>query len=416
MWKNKNVWIILSGELIAGLGLWTGIIGNLEFLQQHVPSDFFKSVILFIGLTAGLLVGPFAGRIIDSTSKKKVLILAGCGRIVSIFFMFLALEFNSILWMIVFMISIQLSAAFYFPALQSLIPLIVKDQDLLQMNGVHMNVSTIARILGTALAGAMLTIMSLYSLYMASLIAYSLLLLSTFLLQVKDGKDGTDEAQEPAEKQKKDSTQKKAPFKEIIPVLKNVPIAVAALLLSIIPMLFIGGFNLMVISISEIQEHASIKSYLYAIEGICFILGAFLVKKVSEGRNLVQLLLLFSFLTALAHISLFFVASNWFVLLSFGLFGLAAGCFFPISSTIFQTKIPKEYHGRFFSFRGMLDRLLFQVILLATGLFLDLLGLKYTVLLLGSISFVLVIYYSIYYFRTPFDLEATETQAQGQSL
>lgn len=38
MWKNKNVWIILTGEFIAGLGLWLGIIGNLEFMQEKIPS------------------------------------------------------------------------------------------------------------------------------------------------------------------------------------------------------------------------------------------------------------------------------------------------------------------------------------------------------------------------------------------
>ena len=28
MWRNKNVWIVLIGEFIAGLGLWLGILGN----------------------------------------------------------------------------------------------------------------------------------------------------------------------------------------------------------------------------------------------------------------------------------------------------------------------------------------------------------------------------------------------------
>ena len=55
--------------------------------------------------------------------------------------------------MIAFMVALQISAAFYFPALQSVIPLIVREHELLQMNGVHMNVGTIARIAGTSLGG-----------------------------------------------------------------------------------------------------------------------------------------------------------------------------------------------------------------------------------------------------------------------
>lgn len=95
MWRNKNVWIILSGEFIAGLGLWLGILGNLEFMQQHVPSDFMKSVIMFIGLLAGVLVGPMAGRVIDQYEKRKYF-YAGFGRVVSVIFMFLAIQYESI--------------------------------------------------------------------------------------------------------------------------------------------------------------------------------------------------------------------------------------------------------------------------------------------------------------------------------
>jgi MFS family permease len=160
-------------------------------------------------------------------------------------------------------------------------------------------------------------------------------------------------------------------------------------------MLFMGGFNLMVINISELQDDASIKGLLYTVEGICFIIGAFIVKRLSEGKNLLKRLILFSGVIALAQLSLFFGDYKIMSLVSFGLFGLGVGCFFPISSTIFQTKIPKEYHGRFFSFRGMFDRVLFQVVLLATGLFLDTIGLKKMVLVFGTLSLSLVLYYAL---------------------
>ncbi|WP_339146288.1 MULTISPECIES: MFS transporter [unclassified Sutcliffiella] len=399
MWKNRNVWIILIGEFIAGLGLWTGIIGNLEFMQALVPSDFAKSLILFAGLLAGVMVGPFAGKMIDASSKKRVMLISGFGRMVSVVFMFMAIEFQSIIFMIIFMIAIQISAAFYFPALQSSIPMIVKDKDLLEMNGVHMNVSTVSRIAGTALAGAMLVVMSLSSLYMASMVAYGILFAITFLLNFEDS----------STKQEVGKGKKTGSFKEVLPVLRETPIALTVLILTFIPFLFIGGFNLMVINISEIQDDQTIKSLIYTIEGICFMIGAFAVKRISNDRNMIPLMFGFVTLIAISHLSLYFADIKWVTLFSFGLFGLAVGCFFPIAATIFQTKIPKEYHGRFFSFRNMLDRVLFQVVLLGTGLFLDTIGLQMMAIVFGLLSLTLILFYGLKLFRQPVAIAEQKT-------
>ncbi|SFC70920.1 Predicted arabinose efflux permease, MFS family [Bacillus sp. 491mf] len=380
MWRNKNVWVVLTGEFIAGVGLWLGILGNLEFMQKHVPSDFMKSVIMFIGLLAGVLVGPMAGKCIDQYSKKKVLLFAGLGRVVSVIFMFFAIHYESISFMILFMIAIQISAAFYFPALQSIIPLIVLEHELLQMNGIHMNIATIARIVGTSLGGVLLVIMSLQYMYAVSMAAYALLFSSTFFLKFEDTKTNVTN-----EKKRQNTS-----FMEVFRILKEVPIAFRALILSIIPLIFIGGFNLMVINISEMQHDTTIKGFIYTIEGLSFMLGAFVIKRLSERVSSYKLLYIFSFCIAFSHLSLFFSDIKWMTLVSFGMFGFNVGCFFPVMSTIFQTKIDKSYHGRIFSFRNMFERVMFQIVLLGTGFFLDTIGLQYMVLIFGVISLFII--------------------------
>lgn len=380
MWNNRNIWILLTGEFIAGMGLWTSIIANLEFMQQYIPSDFFKALIMMTGLLAGVLVGPLAGKVIDANHKKHILIAAGIGRMISVGFMFLALYFGSVLWMVVFMIGIQVSGAFYFPAIQSLIPIIARDDQLLSINGLHMNVVTLSRVLGTAVAGVMLTVMSLYDLYSASLIAYLFLLFSTFFLRVK----------EPELADRQYNKRDKTGFKDLNPLLKEMPIVVTLLVLTVIPTLFIASFNLMVINISELQGDPSIKGWIYSVEGIAFVIGTFVIKRVSANRDRVRLSFVFAALIAAAHLSLFFSDIKIFALASFGLFGLAAGCFFPLASTIFQTEVNKEYHGRFFSFRNMYDRVLFQFVLLGAGLLLDTIGMQQMSLVYGTLSLSLI--------------------------
>lgn len=386
MWRNRNVWIILCGEMIAGLGLWTGIIGNLEFLQEKVPSDFVKALILSIGLLAGIIAGPLAGRIIDQSKKKTVLIAAGFGRLFSVVFMLLAISTGSVWWMVAFIITIQLSATFYFPALQSTIPLIVKDDDLLTMNGMHMNVATIARVAGTALAGVMLVYWSLASLYWISMLAYALLLGFTMLLRVDEEKEGRGE---------KGHKEKTGGFIEVFPVLKAYPAVGMTLVMTMIPLLFIGSFNLIVINISEIQDSSSIKGLIYTFEGIAFMIGSFVVKMLTRKWKTTVILFFFASMVAVAEFMLYFAHNIVLTLSAFAVLGFALGCFFPTAMVIFQKQMPKAYHGRFFSFRNMLERVMFQIVLLSAGAFLDILGLQTMVIIFGMISLSLTLLFFI---------------------
>ena len=402
MWRNRNVWIILSGEMIAGLGLWTGIIGNLEFMQEKVPSDFVKALIMSVGLLAGLIAGPLAGKIIDQSKKKTILLVSGFGRLISVLFMLIAIGTGSIWWMVAFMISIQLSATFYFPALQATIPLIVKDNDLLTMNGLHMNVATISRVLGTALAGIMLVYWSLVSLYLVSMIAYTALLLFTMMLHIDEGEGTEAKVKRPA---------KSGGFMEVFPVLKAYPAVGMTLIMTLIPLLFIGSFNLIVINISEIQDSASIKGLIYTFEGVAFMIGAFAVKYISRKWRTTVILFFFATMVAIAEFMLFFAESTVITLSAFAVLGFALGCFFPTAMVIFQKQMPKEYHGRFFSFRNMLERVMFQVVLLTAGAFLDIIGLQFMVVIFGVISLSLTGLFFIQMKRRNIVLEQPEITA-----
>ncbi|MFB1082857.1 MFS transporter [Jeotgalibacillus sp. JSM ZJ347] len=386
MLRNRNVWILLAGEFIAGVGLWLGIIGNLEFMQEKVPSDFVKSLILGAGLLASILIGPLAGKLTDQLHKKTVMLASGFVRAFSVIFMLIAIQQDSIIWMIVFLIFIQVAAAFYFPALQAALPLVVAERDLLQLNGIHMNVATLSRVLGTAAAGVLVAQLPLSTVYILSLVSYLVLFGLTWLLSIEEHKP----AELPSE------GKRSAGFKEVFPIIKGLPIVMITLILTLVPLLFIGGFNLVVINISEIQDSSAIKGWIYTAEGIAFMVGAFVIKKLGEAFSPYTILFTFSFVIGVSQLILFFADIPFLTILAFIIFGFAVGCFFPTAATIFQTRIPKEFHGRFFSFRNMLDRIVFQVVLLMTGLFLDLIGLAYMVIVFGVFSLLMT---GIFYIR-----------------
>lgn len=376
------MWVILLSEFIVGLGLWAGIIGNLSFMQSIIPSDFHKSLILATGMLAGLLAGPLAGKLIDQMPKRKVLIWSQVGRIVSVLLMFVAIYTNSIIWMIFFMIGMQVSAAFFMPAIQAVIPMVVERSKLMELNAWHMNVRTISRIVGTAAAGLLLTYVDVVWLYVVSLVMYSIMLV------VIHGFHLPEEKVEAKIKQKTN-------FMEVWPLIQKYPMVVTALCLTIIPTLFLGSFNLMIINIVEMHDKASLSGLIYTLEGIGFMSGAFLVKRLSDRIKPVNLLFLFAFMMSILDMSLALANIEWMPLITFASFGFCVGCFFPTVMTIFQKDLPKEYHGRFFSFRNMLDTVVFQVVLLSAGGMLDLIGLQWMGIVFGVISIGLFVYFFI---------------------
>lgn len=382
MWNNRNVWIILTGEFIAGLGLWLGIIGNLEFMQEKIPSDFLKSLLMAAGLVAGIVVGPYAGKITDQKSKKTVMLWSGLLRTISVVFMLIAIATGSVWWMLVFFVSIQISAAFYFPALQAAIPLIVNDKDLLQLNGVHMNVATLSRIIGTAVAGILLVLLPLSMLYIGSLVAYLGLLILTWFLNFEENNNSSSTTK---------NTNEKTSFKDVLPVIKGLPIVFMTLLMTLVPLLFLGGFNLLVINISELQDSSAIKGWIYTAEGVSFMIGAFFIKKISDKLSSYTILFSSSILVGLSQLLLYFADVTVVTIAAFLVFGFSVGCFYPTASTVFQTKVPKDFHGRFFSFRNMLDRIGFQIVLLLTGFFLDFIGLQLMCVLYGGLTILITI-------------------------
>ncbi|AVK84762.1 MFS transporter [Lysinibacillus sp. B2A1] len=384
MWHNRNVWIILLGEFVVGLGLWAGIIGNLAFMQEVVPSDFHKSLIISCGILAGLVVGPLAGCIIDRSRKKTVVQQASVARIISVLFMFMALYTNSVIWMILFLITLQIAAAFYMPALQSIIPMIVKDNDLMALNAWQMNARTISRIIGTAAAGFMLSFFELKWLYIISFIVYMIMFFITSFLQLDETENSSL------------TNKEKGNFKEVLPMVKEHPIVLMTLVLMLIPTLFLGSFNLVIMKISEIHQSTTISGLLYTVEGIGFMLGAAGLKMIAERVKIGTLLFTLAFIIGSMELMLLLSDIKFFALLTFGVFGFSVGCFFPTTMVIFQKQVPKNFHGRFFSFRNMIDSVIFQVVLLSTGMMLDLIGLSGMGLVFGIISLSLTISFLLY--------------------
>lgn len=373
--RNRTFVFMMVGEAIQGAGIWTSIIANLQFMQSHVPSDLGKSLILMCGLFLGVLISPQAGVWADRYDKKKILLISGIVRCLAPIVMFAAIQYESVAIMLLSVVIMQVAATVYMPTVQAALPSVVPASELLNANSVNFNVITIARIGGTAAAGILVSMMNLYTVYALSLAFYVILVLLITQLRIPSTADSV-------------ATRKKEKirFTELFPLIRAEPSIFIALINSGVITLFLGGFNLLVLKFSQIQHKPELMGWIYSLEGTSILIAGIFAKRVIGMRNLVTSSTLFMLLFALSFAGMSFSESSYAVLGSFVMFGCAVAFFFPMVSTLFQIKVPKEAQGRFFSFRGMLDRVMFQISLLATGACLDWFGISTFLLTLALIT------------------------------
>ncbi|NOU71093.1 MFS transporter [Paenibacillus sp. LMG 31458] len=373
--RNRTFVFMMIGEAIQGAGIWTSIIANLQFMQSHVPSDLGKSLILMCGLFLGVLISPQAGVWADRYDKKKILFISGLVRCLAPIVMFAAIHYQSVAIMLLSVVIMQVAATVYMPTVQAALPSVVPASELLKANSLNFNVITIARIGGTAAAGILVSMMNLYTVYALSLAFYVILVMLITQLRIPNTADSAATRK-----------QEKIRFTELFPLIRAEPSIFIALINSGVITLFLGGFNLLVLKFSQIQHKPELMGWIYSLEGTSILIAGLFAKRAIGMRNLVTSSTLFMLLFALSFAGMSFSESSYAVLGSFVLFGCAVAFFFPMVSTLFQIKVPKEAQGRFFSFRGMLDRVMFQISLLATGACLDWFGISTFLLTLAIIT------------------------------
>ncbi|MGV3135089.1 MFS transporter [Brevibacillus agri] len=397
LWRNRTFLLLMTGEIVAGAGMWISIIANLSFMQSLIPSETVKGLILMTGLIASILLAPKAGVVIDMYDKGKIMLCASLARTLSPVFMFPALAYDSILWMIVSLLVMQVSAAFYFPTVQASLPAILTKDELLKANSAYLNISTLSRIGGTALGGILVVSMELSMLYVCSMIAYAILAVVTLFLRIP-----------PVTSR---NLKEKVEFREVLTITRKDPALFVGLINNGLITLFLGGINLLILNLSELQQAPQLMGWIYAVEGTCILIGGLLAKRWIGGKNLVAASTLMLFFFALSQFGMSFADHKAMVLSSFSLFGFVVAFFFPVIATIFQKRLPAHQQGRFFSFKSMLDRTCFLLALGITGIGLDLLGISGYLLFIGSLTLLSGILTFVYSKKHKLDVRQSDEAA-----
>ncbi|MCY3414024.1 MAG: MFS transporter [Candidatus Heimdallarchaeota archaeon] len=159
--KNPDFLKILFGGLISDIGTYFTFIAiifytlklSLEGGMTVIEAGQMVALITIVQLIPSILVGPFAGVVVDRFDRKKIMVLSDViGGTSS-----LVLIFVNQLWQIYLLTGVySIIRVFFYPARGAAFPLIVEKEGLMQANGMIQITAQISKMIGPALAGVII--------------------------------------------------------------------------------------------------------------------------------------------------------------------------------------------------------------------------------------------------------------------
>lgn len=157
MLRNRNFLLLWSAQLISGAGdtftfiALTVTIDNL-FPNQGESARALGLVLIAFALPQ-LLLGLFAGTLVDRWDRRWVMIASDVGRAILVPFLTLLDSPADLPWVIALGFGISTFSAFFVPARTAIMPNLVVEDELMSANGWMELGYTIARLIGPALGG-----------------------------------------------------------------------------------------------------------------------------------------------------------------------------------------------------------------------------------------------------------------------
>lgn len=153
--RNRPFLVLWLAQLVSSFGDWLAILAifsMVTFRWNGSADDMAWVFASFIGPLA--LVGPFAGVLVDRWNLKRTMVASDLVRA----FLAFALAYATDLWhLCVLMALLSSFSAFFLPAQGSLIPVLVKKEELLVANALNSQTIHLTKIVGPASAGFLIS-------------------------------------------------------------------------------------------------------------------------------------------------------------------------------------------------------------------------------------------------------------------
>ena len=184
--RHRNFRYLWLGQVGHACALWMDQVARAVLILQLTGSALALSLVIATRLVPILLFGLLAGAIADRADRKKILLTTQCVTLGSHLFLGVAVVAGFIEAWQVFVTAFVAGTAMAFnqPVRQSLIPMVVPREDVLNAIALNSTAVSLMRIGGGSLAGVLLIPFNVGGVYLVAVGVYVFVTLTTILLHI----------------------------------------------------------------------------------------------------------------------------------------------------------------------------------------------------------------------------------------
>lgn len=183
---NKNFFLLWQGQLVSCLGDAFYSIALGFWVLDKTGSSTIMGILMAAVSIPRIIIGPFAGVIVDRFDRKKLILLSDFIRGIGMLFVGYA-AFNNFLevWMVIVIgVICGICSAFFNPAMSSIVPDLVSNNNLLKANSAQQMATSTTNLVGTMSGGFIYSIFGASAMFLFNGISYILSTISEIFIDI----------------------------------------------------------------------------------------------------------------------------------------------------------------------------------------------------------------------------------------
>ena len=394
---NRNFFMLLSGQFVSQIGDKLHMIALSFWVLKTTGSSAKMGAVLAASLIPSLVIGFFSGAFIDRYNRKNIIIGTDLlrGLILALFAVLFYFELINFYMILAMQMLLSVNAAFFDPAIPSVIPQIVDEKNLAAANSKHQFVNGFSTIAGAFIGGIFISMFGYLWVFVVNAISFLLSAFFECFLKIPPLQKDTTE--------KRGETGILSDLKQGYQYILSDKALLILLFMVMVIHFFVGSIEIFmpVIANAISDDGAKNLGFFQTAFGVGTIIMAVIlsIKNISGKEKFT----LFGsvFLIGVLYIAASFFAGNEAVitglyLIMIFLFGCCIICAGISFKTLLQKKVDPSFAGRVFAVVGSVGNASIPGAMMAYGFWLeiydfqDLLMISGLVLIpLSIISFIL---------------------------